>query len=252
MPAKSRPPGKPRTAASPRAAAKTRPRAGAAKASSSAVRARPAQRAPARDAGLRARSKDATKRRIVAAALKLFESRGFESTTTKEIAKKARVAEGTVFNHFETKEDIALHFFELEVDHAIAAVRADARLESAPLEERLFALVVHQIEYLAPYERFIGAAFVQALRPTSKLTFSTQASALRTRYLRFVQEQMDAAMPGQSFEMTWMAPQAFWIFYIGVLLYWLSDTSPGKANTLAFLDRSLAIGATVLRRVRGE
>src|ERR1051326_2432590 len=115
--------------------------------------------------GTRARQKADVRRRIVDAALALFRSRGVEATTTKAIARKAGIAEGTVFNYFPTKEDIALYFFEREVDNAIAAVRGNARLRKARLEERLFALVQSQLDYLAPHERFIGAAFINALKP---------------------------------------------------------------------------------------
>ncbi len=212
-------------------------------------RAKAANAAAVRPSGRRAQNKEATRKRIVAAALQLFEAKGFEATTTKAIARRARVAEGTVFNYFETKDDIALHFFEREVDHAIASVRAKRSLRRAPLEEKLFALIQSQIEFLAPYERFIGAAFVQALRPTSKLTFSVQALALRARYLAFVQELIDEALPqSRANPMAWVAPQAFWIYYLGVLLYWLHDGSSGKQHTLAFLDRSLALGVSVLKK----
>src|SRR3954471_9970219 len=113
----------------------------------------------------RAQKKEAVKARIIAAALSLFQRNGFEATTTKSICAKAHIAEGTLFNYFPTKEDIALYFFEQEVDHAIDAVRGDARLRKAPLDEKLFALIQTQLEYLAPHERFIGAAFVEALKP---------------------------------------------------------------------------------------
>lgn len=199
-------------------------------------------------AGRRARNKTATRESIVSAALELFESKGFEATTTREIAMKAGVAEGTVFNYFETKDDIALHFFEAEVDHAIATVRADPTLKGAPLEEKLFALVHSQIEYLAPYESFIGAAFVRALRPSSKLALSPRALELRARYLDFVQDLIEESLPKRrARQLGWIAPQAFWIYYLGVLLYWLHDSSPAKQNTLAFLDRSLRFGTTFLR-----
>src|SRR3977135_3285849 len=122
-----------------------------------------------RAAGTRAQNKAAIRRRIVTAALSLFQTKGFDATTTKAIARKAGIAEGTVFNYFRTKEDIALHFFEQEVDQAIAAVRDNPRLRKAPLEEKLFTLVHCQLEFLAPYERFIGAAFIHALKPASPL-----------------------------------------------------------------------------------
>jgi AcrR family transcriptional regulator len=200
--------------------------------------------------GRRAAKKETTKARIVAAALTLFRSRGFDATTTKAIARKARVAEGTVFNYFPTKEDIALYFLEQEVDLAMTAVRGNLRLRKASLDEKLFALVQTQLEYLAPHERFIGAAFVHALTPGSKLgLFSPSAQALQYRYLAFIQELVDEAIRrGELSAGKWWTPQVFWVYYLGILLYWLHDTSTAKQQTLAFLDRSLKIGITLLRQ----
>ena len=131
--------------------------------------------------GRRAQNKAAIRKRIVTAALSLFQIKGFDATTTKAIARKAGITEGTVFNYFRTKEDIALYFFEQEVDQAIASVRDNPRLRKAPLEEKLFALVHSQLEFLAPYERFIGAAFIHALKPASPLgTFSHRAQSFVT------------------------------------------------------------------------
>ena len=81
---------------------------------------------------MRARNKREIRERIVKAALALFQTRGFDATTTKAIARKADIAEGTVFNYFRSKDDIALHFFEQEVDEAMAAVRDNPRLRKAP------------------------------------------------------------------------------------------------------------------------
>src|SRR5437773_7897899 len=198
-------------------------------------------------AGRRAQNKAAIRKRIVTAALSLFQTKGFDATTTKAIARKAGIAEGTVFNYFRTKEDIALHFLEQEVDQAIASVRDNPRLRKAPIEEKLFTLVHSQLEFLAPYERFIGAAFIHALKPASALgIFSHRAQELRHRYVGFVQELFEQSLPKHP--LTWVAPDAFWIYYLGVLLYWLHDSSPGKQNTLAFLDRSLRICISLLKQ----
>jgi AcrR family transcriptional regulator len=210
----------------------------------------PRRRARRRSGASRAQQKTATRARILAAALTLFQRRGFEATTTQAIARSAGIAEGTVFNYFPTKEDIALHFLEQEVEHAIATVRSDRRLTDAPLEERLFALVQSQLEYLAPHERFIGAAFVQALTPGSPLgPLSERSQELQVRYLSFVQELVNDAIARREIVAAgWWTPQVFWIYYLGVLLYWLHDRSPNKQQTLAFLDRSLALGIGLLRR----
>src|SRR6266513_3334279 len=166
----------------------------------------------------RAESKKAIRERIVTAALSLFQTKSFDPTTTKAITRKAGIAEGTVFNYFRTKEDIALHFFEQEVDQAIASVRENPRLRKAPLEEKLFALVHSQLEFLAPYERFIGAAFIQALKPASPLgPFSHRAQELRHRYVGFVQDLFEESLPKYG-PLNWVAPEAFLIYYLGALL----------------------------------
>ena len=202
-----------------------------------------------RKGATRAASKEAIREKIVKAALSLFQTKGFEATTTKAIARKAGIAEGTVFNYFKSKDDIALHFFEQEVDQAMAAVRDNPRLKKAPLEEKLFALVHAQLEYLAPYENFIGAAMIHALKPSSPLgPFSHRAMELRHRYLRFVEELIEESIPKKQNALGFLAPEVFWIYYMGALLYWLYDTSEGKQHTLAFLDRSLSMGAAMLRQ----
>jgi AcrR family transcriptional regulator len=228
------------------ASIKSRRRApgGAAPAGATAGRRRAARRGRPPLTGAGARHKAVMKDRIVASALALFQTKGFDETTTRAIAKKAGVAEGTVFNYFPTKEDIALHFFGLELDHAIATVQDNPRLAKAPLEEKLFALVQAQLEYLAPYERFIGAAVVHALRPTSRLgPFSTGSQLLHLRYVEFVERLMNDSLPrrgGTTLKL--FGPRAFWLYYLGILLFWLHDTSADKQDTLAFLDRSLTIG----------
>lgn len=49
-----------------------------------------------------------TRDRILKAALRLFAKRGFEATTTRDLAEAAGVAEGTLFRHFPTKKAILI------------------------------------------------------------------------------------------------------------------------------------------------
>ena len=43
---------------------------------------------------------------ILIAAIELFSEKGYEATATSEIAKKAKVAEGTIFRYYKTKKDL--------------------------------------------------------------------------------------------------------------------------------------------------
>jgi AcrR family transcriptional regulator len=43
---------------------------------------------------------------ILSAAIELFSEKGYEATATSEIAKKAKVAEGTIFRYYKTKKEL--------------------------------------------------------------------------------------------------------------------------------------------------
>lgn len=46
------------------------------------------------------------RKKVLIASLKLFAEQGFYQTTTAQIAKKAGVSEGTIYNYFKTKDDL--------------------------------------------------------------------------------------------------------------------------------------------------
>jgi len=57
-----------------------------------------------------------SKNRILNIALSLFIKKGIKSTTTREIARKAGIAEGTIYKHFKSKDDLALKLFISNMD----------------------------------------------------------------------------------------------------------------------------------------
>ena len=52
-----------------------------------------------------------SKNQVSKAALGLFTRKGINATTTREIARKAGIAEGTIYRHFKSKSDIASELF---------------------------------------------------------------------------------------------------------------------------------------------
>src|SRR4051812_41682411 len=76
--------------------------------------------------GKRDQNKERTREKILQAALGLFSKQGFEKTTTKQVSTKAGIAEGTLFNYFQTKEDLALFFFQNSTHDLIKWFRSQA------------------------------------------------------------------------------------------------------------------------------
>jgi AcrR family transcriptional regulator len=82
---------------------------------------------------------DLTHQRLVRAALELFTTQGYHVTTTGQIAKKAGVAEGTIYKHFEGKQHL---LNELYRGAARWAARAAEEADGAPgpIRDRLQTL----------------------------------------------------------------------------------------------------------------
>ena len=110
--------------------------------------------------GRRERSKRAKLERIKRAARKLFARKGFEGTTTREIADAADIGVGTLFLYAVTKEDLLVLIFREEFGLAVEA--AYNSLPAHPLLAQLMhlfdAMISHHNENPA-----LARAFVKEL-----------------------------------------------------------------------------------------
>ena len=76
------------------------------------------------------RKKDSAKyQRIIDAATKNFAKKGFYKAKVAEIAKEARVADGTIYLYFENKEDILISLFENQMKLVLDNMRSEISKE---------------------------------------------------------------------------------------------------------------------------
>src|SRR5258708_5318747 len=81
-------------------------------------------------AGLRESQKRDREQRIVKAARRLFDRKGFGATAMEEVAQRAGLAVGTIYNYFPSKNDLLLAIMKREADGL--TVIADRILEQPP------------------------------------------------------------------------------------------------------------------------
>ena len=86
--------------------------------------------------------------RIVSAARALFQTQGFESTTTQQIAKAASIATGTLFLYAKSKEDLLVLVFNQEMSAVIEST-FDAIDPEAPALSAILKLFQGFIDYHA-------------------------------------------------------------------------------------------------------
>lgn len=184
-------------------------------------------------------AKAATRKRILEVSRRLFGERGFETTTTRDIANAAEIASGTLFNYFATKEAIV----ESLVSEAYAAAleRFSKSIEAGErrsLEEELFAHVAVTLRKLHPYRKYISAALETVLSPVAARRDDAPDS-LRTAHLETVVRIV--ALHGCHRAVSGTALQIYWTLLTGVLGFWAKDASPRQEDTLALLDESIAM-----------
>lgn len=70
--------------------------------------------------------------KIIQAAIKVFARTGFFNARISDIAKEAKVADGTIYLYFNNKYDILLSLFEEEISKIIVQVKQALEQESDP------------------------------------------------------------------------------------------------------------------------
>jgi AcrR family transcriptional regulator len=128
---------------------------------------------------------DDKRRRILQAAVKVFARKGYFAARVAEIARRAGVADGTIYLYFRGKEDILVSLFdELMAEHVERARAEMQAVEDAPSRLRLIA--EHHLRALGA-DRDLAVVFQVELRQSTKFLerFSLLARAvLRPRRLR--------------------------------------------------------------------
>ncbi|RMF64032.1 MAG: TetR/AcrR family transcriptional regulator [Calditrichaeota bacterium] len=110
------------------------------------------------------------KHEVMDAALTLFMRKGIKATTTRDIALRAGISEGTIYRHFESKEDLAESIFETNLQYFSRFLKGYLKNTSGP-EEMLRAFVEGFFEFSRREQRrygFIMAAHQTELKKLSR------------------------------------------------------------------------------------
>ena len=128
-----------------------------------------------------------TRRRLKQAALDIFTEKSVDAATVEEITEKADVGKGTLYQHFEDKEEIVLALVEDAVDHLIEHIRS---YDSQP--ENLQGMLEHLLT--AHYRFSIDSREEFLLLFQGKLLLGLESDTLdelEEPYLRYLGEIED-------------------------------------------------------------
>src|SRR5436305_13230970 len=145
-----------------------------------------------------------TRERLLHSAQELIEEGGYGAAPVTAIAERAGVAAGTLYRHFESKQELFVEVFRSVCTREEQAMRAAAEtMESQSAVERLELVLATFAERALRNPRLAWALLAEPVDPL----VDAERLAYRQRYSSLVAETLDAAIaagevPGQSTELT--------------------------------------------------
>jgi AcrR family transcriptional regulator len=187
-----------------------------------------------------------TRAQILATALELFRERGYDETTMRAIAEGAGVAVGNAYYYFRSKEHLIQAFYERTHEEHMEASREVLARERG-LRERLAGVMRAKLDTIMPYHQFSGVLFKTAADPKSPLNpFSRDSEPVRRQSTELFAEVVSGADSRLTPDLAAALPNLLWVYHMGIILFWIHDTSPGCARSYLLMERSVKL---VLRLV---
>lgn len=179
---------------------------------------------------------------IIKTAVDLFERKGVNNITLKQIAKKADVSLKKLSQYFADKEDLIYTYYEIGFETVIDQLIQTKSFNKFTLQEQIHAFLEYSLEYYAEHRSFVRKTFTKTVVPTGKSL--KQTIALRKQGKLIFHEFLASAIEINEIPKpisVKIVENLLYDYYCGVVQYWLKDKSKKFNRTSIFIDKTLEI-----------
>ena len=197
---------------------------------------------------VREKKKLATRERIRAAAADLFTRHGYGAATMRQIAQRAHVGLGTLFNYAEDKRDLVFLIFNEELNATTDAALAAPR-PGQPLAEQLLAVFAVHYRWLAE-QPALARILLQELTFYSSGKQAATFHSIRQRLIDGIRNLIEINQKSGKVRKTEPADLiARYIFFVysASLRWWIASPKPDPRAGIADLRRLLRLLVAGLR-----
>lgn len=188
--------------------------------------------------GLRELHKLEKRQRIRSAVRALFSRHGYETATLRQIAMRAHVGLGTLFNYAQDKRDLIFLIFNEELsgvaDEALAAMRAQEHLLA-----KLMGLCRPHYEFFAG-NPVLSRILLRDMTFYSEGKQAAEFQRIRARLLSGIQETVRGAQRNgqiRSKEDSTLIARHIFLVFAGALRWWIAGRKPNPREGMADLKR---------------
>ncbi len=150
---------------------------------------------------------------IIDAALKVFAIKGFANSKISDIAKEAKVADGTIYIYFKRKDDIIISLFENKMGEFNKLLKEKIEIENTPLDKLKTFIKIH-LKTLSQ-NRELAEIFTIELRQSAKFMENYQNTELKD-YAKLLIEIINQGKKEKYFKLD-IPTSVIWQFIFGIL-----------------------------------
>lgn len=136
------------------------------------------------------------KQKLLDAATKLFETKGYFATTVEQITEEAGVSKGLVYNYFNSKEELLVALLESATDRM--KLVAGTAMVGDSIEKSLSRLLDQLFDYLQTEKRFLKLQLTLMLMPELQQVVKESQEKRATQLLEILSgwfRRADVAQP---------------------------------------------------------
>ncbi|GIH98124.1 TetR/AcrR family transcriptional regulator [Planobispora takensis] len=174
-------------------------------------------------------------------ALRLFRERGYEATTMRAIAAEAGVSVGNAYYYFASKEALIQAYYDrAQAEHQAAC--EDLLATERSFAGRLGGVLREWVRVSEPYHEFAVKFFKHAAEPTNPLSpFSVESSPARESSIAIYRRVVEGSADRMDAELRAELPELLWLLSMGVVLFWVHDTSEGCRKTYRLIELTVPL-----------
>lgn len=93
------------------------------------------------------------RKRIVESAAKLFSTKNYHEVMMEDVAKLASIAKGTVYNYFQSKEELYFSIMKTRMENLVQSLKSKVQYEMSSIDS-LHSFIVHFYMFMMKYQSF--------------------------------------------------------------------------------------------------
>jgi AcrR family transcriptional regulator len=184
---------------------------------------------------------------ILEAAVDLIIQKDFKSASMRAIARRAGLGDATIYNYFPTKESILFAYYGDNIRQAAGGLEKLPDYDKYSFQERLQAYFEICLESFLKDREFLQKTFKIVFYP---ITPHQDLKAIREVFIACLQGIFDQAVEDSEIEeppFRELTYHFFWDYFVGVVFYWLSDSSEDFLDTTELINKTMDLACAVLK-----